>query len=274
MKKGNEVATIDVAMVTIETVGGTELALDTANKVDVSVASETTDAVKNIVKGKLIAQKPATTTVTGNAITMTDNVFNADLVKILQGGIITFWGDAAHSTRTDTDMGYGVAGYTPPVIGSSEKGEIFRLNLYSAIYNAAGIITGYEKCSYPNCQGQPVAFGAEDGTFRAPSYTINSAPDKGEAPYELNYVDALPSFDSYTVTQNLTHATSSYTEATVTAGERLVVTLTAESGYELATPTVTMGGTTLSGAWDATTRKITIPSVTGAVVITETATEE
>jgi len=194
LKKGNEVATIDVALVTIKPLNSTdELALTTSNKVEVTPSTETTDAVKNIVKGVLIAQKPAQVTLTGNAITLTDNVFNAELAKTLQGGTIMYWADAAHTgDPVATDAGYGVASYTPPVIGSSEKGDIFELNLYSAIYNAAGLITGYEKCTYPNCQGQPVAFGSEDNVFRVPVYTINSAPDRGEAPYEIHYVDALP----------------------------------------------------------------------------------
>ena len=196
MKKGNEVATIDVALVTVKPLNSeNELGLTTSNKVEVTPSTETTDAVKNIVKGVLIAQKPAQVTITGNAITITDNVFNAELVKILQGGTVLYWEDAQHTTTTDTDAGHGIAKYTPPVVGSTEKGEIFEMNLYSAIYNAAGIITGYEKCTYPNCQGQPVAFGSEDNVFRVPSYTVNSAPDKGEAPYEINYVDALPVFD-------------------------------------------------------------------------------
>ena len=74
----------------------------------------------------------------------------------------------------------------------SEKGKVFKLNAYSAIYNAAGILTGYEKISYPNCQGVPVAFNSEDGVFRTSEYTINSAPAQGERPYEIEIVQDLP----------------------------------------------------------------------------------
>ena len=66
------------------------------------------------------------------------------------------------------------------------------MNCYTAQYNAAGQIVQYEKMTYPNCTGSPIAFGSEDGTFRAPEYTINSAPNTGEAPYEISYVAALP----------------------------------------------------------------------------------
>ena len=275
LAKGNEVATIDVALVTIETASGVELGLTTSNKVEVAPATETTDAVKNIVKGVLIAQKPAQTIITGNALTLTDNVFNAELVKILQGGTIYYWQDANKTTKGETPTAYGLAGYKPPVLGSTDKGEIFTTNLYSAIYNAAGIITGYEKCTYPNCQGQPVAFGSEDNVFRAPSYTINSAPDKGESPYEIEYVDELPSFETYSITQNLTNVTSSMTETEVNKGANLSITLTAATGYELSTPTITMGGTDITASvWNSSTGVITISGVTGNIVITATATEE
>ena len=277
LKKGNEGATIDVAMVTLKTHGtnSTEIALTTSNKVEVAPAVETTDAVKNIVKGVLIAQKPAQTTITGNALTLTDNVFNAELVKILQGGTIYYWQDAAKTIKGETPTSYGIAGYKPPVIGSEDKGEIFEICLYSAIYNAAGVITGYEKCTYPNCQGQPVAFGSEDNTFRAPEYTINSAPDRGESPYEIEYVNSLPSLVVYTITQTLSHVTSSLLETEVNSGDGIVATLTAASGYTLDTPTVTMDGTDITAtAWDSGSSKVTIAAVTGNVVITATATEE
>ena len=192
-KRGNEIPTIDVALVTMEVSGQkNEIALDTASTIEVNPTSETEDAVQLIVKGRLIAQKPSNTTVTGNTITLTDNVFNPEMVKILQGGTIKYWSDAEHSSETDTDAGFGVASYQPPVAGSAEKGTVFKLHAYSSIYNAAGIITGYEKISYPNCQGTPVFLNTEDGAIRAPEYTINSAPTEDEAPYEINYVDELP----------------------------------------------------------------------------------
>lgn len=198
MKKGNEIPTIDVALVTIQVSEGNEVALDTASKIAVSVQSETEDSVKLVVKGKLIAQKPQVTTITGNTITLTDNVFNPEMVKILQGGTVKYWTSAEQSTEGDTDAGFGVSSYTPPVAGSDDKGSPFTLNAYSAIYNAAGLITGYEKIAYPNCQGTPVALNSEDGVFRAPEYTINSAPKTGEAPYKITYIQALPVVSSGT----------------------------------------------------------------------------
>ena len=191
LKKGNEIPTIDVVLVTVKT-GLKEYALDTASKIGVNVQTETTDAVKLIVKGRLITQKNKTTTITGNTIVLTDNVFNPELVQAMQGGEITYWSSGEHTETTGTDAGFGVASYTPPVSGSDNSVTPFTLCAYSAVYNAAGLITGYEKIEYPNCVGDPIALNSEDGVFRAPEYTINSAPDNGQPPYKITYSDDLP----------------------------------------------------------------------------------
>lgn len=188
VKKGTEIATIDVALITMQSYeeNADEIILDTANHIQVEVQSETEDAIKLVVKGRLIAQKGEQVIITGNKITLTDNVFNDEEVLLLQGGTIL---------RDPTTQDF--IGYRPPVIGAtgdSAKGKIFKLKAYSSIYNAAGVLTGYERITYPNCQGTPIAFESEDGTFRASDYVINSAPAEGEAPYELDIVgvDALP----------------------------------------------------------------------------------
>lgn len=185
MKHGNEIPTIDVALVTITADEGVnEIGLETSNKIGVSPQLDTKDAIKLVVKGKLIAQKPSTSTITGHTIVLTDNVFNPEVAVILQGGNITY---KSGSTGP-------ISKYEPPVAGSGEKGKVFKLCAYSAIYDEAGLITGYEKVTYPNCQGTPFAPSSEDDVFRVSEYTINSAPKKGEAPYSIEYVEELPTF--------------------------------------------------------------------------------
>lgn len=186
-KKAVGIPTIDVALVVVRTgvVDGddsnaTEIAVDTANKIAVEPQTETTDAIKLVKFGRLIAQKPATTTITGHQITMTDNVFIPELVKILQGGTVSGSGESLT--------------YTPPVAGSTDKGQVFELDCYSAQYDASGQIVKYEKITYPNCQGTPIAMSSEDDVFRVPEYTINSAPKEGEAPYKISYTKTLPQF--------------------------------------------------------------------------------
>ena len=182
LMKGHEIATIDVALVTLisSATGGAEIGLNTGTQVSVETELETTDGIKLIVKGVLIAQKREKNTITGTTITLTDNVFNPELVKMLQGGTITYGTDGKFQS------------YTPPVAGAEYEPESFTLNLYTAHYDASGLVQGYEKITYPNCTGNPVAFQAEDDTFAAPEYTINSAPSTGAAPYTIEYVTELP----------------------------------------------------------------------------------
>ena len=193
-KRGTEVAMIDAALVVMRTKGvnAQTLALDTASQVEVAIATETTDAVKLIVKGKLIAQKKATTTVTGNTLTLTDNVFNFEQAKILQGGTLYYW-TTEEKTATQTEKTeFGIAGYEPPVAGSGDKGEAFDIDIYSSVYDTSGDIIQYEKITYPNCTGQPFGVGAQDDTFNVNSITIDSAPAKGQAPYLIMTVKELP----------------------------------------------------------------------------------
>ena len=180
-----EIAVIDCVLVTVtpESPSNADtLAFDTASQIEVEPQLEETDAITVMVKGVLKAQKPPKKVLTGNTITLHDNVFLPELVKILQGGTIKY--DQNDNTK--------IIGYTPPVAGSNDTGTPFTLIVYSAHYNAAGLIVDYEKISYPHCQGNPMAFGVEDGVFRAPEYSIFSAPDTGEAPYDIDYVSTLP----------------------------------------------------------------------------------
>lgn len=259
-KSKAEIPLIDCALVTITTKDGDEFGFDTSNKIGVETQTEEQDAIRLVVKGILRAQKKKKVTIVGTTITLTDNVFNPDLVLVLQGGICTYDGQGK------------LTGYTPPVAGSTEVIDTFTLNAYSAQYDTSGDIVNYEKISYPNCTGEPVAFSSEDDVFRAPEYTIDSAPKQGEAPYTITYVDELPELygpASFTVTQNLTNATSSYTKDKVYENAPFTATITATSGT-LGTITVTMGGEDISST-AVTGSTVNIAKVTGAIVITATA---
>jgi hypothetical protein len=180
-KSKAEIATIDCTLITIETTAG-EFGFDTANQIQVEPQIDEQEPATLVVKGILRAQKPAVSVITGNKITLTDNVFNPELALILQGGEILY--DPENPTK--------IVGYNPPLAGSGERGADFTLNAYTTQYDSAGLVVQYEKISYPNCQGVPLAFGSEDGAFRVPEYTINSAPKSDESPYQIRYVDALP----------------------------------------------------------------------------------
>ena len=79
---------------------------------------------------------------------------------------------------------------------------------------------------------------------------------------------------TWSVTQTLTHVTSTFTDDSVADGAAFTATLTAESGYTMDTVAVTMGGTDVTAtAYTSETGVVSIASVSGAIVITATATE-
>lgn len=93
----------------------------------------------------------------------------------------------------------------------------------------------------------------------------------------MEFYDIPPQGEGGTVgvVQNLTNATSSYSGTSVDEGGSLTATLTAATGYELLNNnvTVTMGGVDIT-ALVYNAGIVSIEKVTGAVVITATATPE
>lgn len=90
------------------------------------------------------------------------------------------------------------------------------------------------------------------------------------------FYSADPASTTYSVTQTLSHVTSSSAATSATAGSAFSATLTAEEGYGLtgdgASVSVTMGGTDItSTAYNSSTGAVAIASVTGNIVIAATA---
>lgn len=91
-------------------------------------------------------------------------------------------------------------------------------------------------------------------------------------PYELFIVQGGEQTE-YNVTQTLTHVQSSNSATTANAGEAYTTTLTADEDYTIESVTVTMGGIDITAtAYTESTGVVSIASVTGAIVITATAT--
>ena len=79
---------------------------------------------------------------------------------------------------------------------------------------------------------------------------------------------------TYSITKTLTHVTSSSTATSVDAGASFETTLTADTDYTINSVTVTMGSADItSTAYNSSTGKVTIASVTDDVTITATATQ-
>lgn len=103
-----------------------------------------------------------------------------------------------------------------------------------------------------------------------------SITNQSEVPMVFYSADPETPVTTYTVTQTLSHATSSFSGETVNEHASFEATLTANDDYSLtaegASVTVTLGGVDVtSTAWDSATTKVTIADATGAIVVTATA---
>lgn len=75
----------------------------------------------------------------------------------------------------------------------------------------------------------------------------------------------------HSVTQTLTHCTSSYTGNTIQDGADFIAKIEAEATYTISSVAVTMGGTTVTGAYNSDTGFVTVGDVDGDIVVTATA---
>lgn len=127
-----------------------------------------------------------------------------------------------------------------------------------------------------NQAGFTLSFAPSDATVVDAEF--KAMPNLDEEGTLVDYVEEIltdgnPGPETYTVEQNLTKVSSTFTGTTIGAGEKLAATLTAEADHTVQTPTVTMDGQDVTaGAWDSTEGTVTIESVTGNVIITAAAT--
>lgn len=114
------------------------------------------------------------------------------------------------------------------------------------------------------CNMSDISGGTTDGSAISVEMRFNGEPFLGDA-----WANAAT---SYVVQQSLLNVTSTFTGTSVVSGDSLTATLSADSGYTLASVVVTMGGVDITAtSYDDTTDTVSITSVTGNVIITATA---
>lgn len=222
-----------------------------------------------------------------------DNNFYADnqLAEsdsgVFTGGTMTLTVDGLHPTAEDKIMGYGAAqsGWTP--VGDNQNVPYITTG-YVVRYMSGGVTfwrpeiivkTKYKQISgnYAtqedsiNWQTQELSATVMRGDDSNHNWKLLGDDWTSEEEAEAQLVSKMGG-TTYSVTQTLSHATSSFTGDTITSGATLQATITADAGYSIDEVTVTMGGTSVPGAWNADTRKVTITTVTGNVSITVTTT--
>lgn len=174
---------IDCLMITFESDDGLQkVAITSGTKLGVEILQETTDAVKNLIKSTVVAQKPEVKTTTGSKLTITDNLVILDMLEILQGGTIA------------RDESGQIVSYSPPASGKSE-GKRGTFRAYTAEMVSSDTV-GFICVSYPGCKGEPVSLNFEDNVFQTNEYTIVSTPGTNQPPYLVERVKTLPNLEN------------------------------------------------------------------------------
>lgn len=114
------------------------------------------------------------------------------------------------------------------------------------------------------CNMSDISGGTTDGSAISVEMRFNGAPYLGDAWEGVA--------TSYVVSQALLNVTSSFTGDSVISGAAFNATLTADTGYTLASVVVSMGGNDVTAeAYDSATHEVNIASVTGNIVISASA---
>lgn len=138
----------------------------------------------------------------------------------------------------------------------------------------------YTSAVYGVVFGEDTTYNKTADTGDDTAFCVNVVDPVEQVIYSICYGAGYDRTISYgatvyrSITNSLTHVTSSNAAVSVEDGAAYTATLTAEGGYTLGDVTVTMDGTDItSTAYNADTGVISIAAVTGDVVITANATK-
>lgn len=126
--------------------------------------------------------------------------------------------------------------------------------------------------------GDPASYDKTAGTGDDTAFNVNVINPSEQVMYSFCYGAGIDRTIGYaatvyrSITNSLTHVTSSNAAVSVKDGAAYTATLTAESGYTMGTVVVKMGGTDItSTAYTASSGVVSIAEVTGDVTITASA---
>ncbi len=174
--------------------------------------------------------------------------------------------------------GFRVDNIRHGAVGSLTATTVKRIAIPNACYartNEYGENTGVDSNGMEF--GETTSYDKVDGTAKNTAFCLVSIDLDNEVIYADCYgagYDRVVSYAeeviaTYSVTNNLGNANTSNGAATITAGSKYSAAITANSGYELSSINVTMGGTDITSA-AVSGSNIVIANVTGNIVVTVT----
>lgn len=167
--------TKDIALVTLD-----GYQIKTADEYEAEAEIVEGDKTELIINGELIASDEAPTIVKGYNLKFKDNAIRPEVMKKLQGGVLT---PGTESKGLN---------YKGPNVGALKPATIAEICVYTKVYAENGPTGEYIKTTYTNCIGDLVKFAFKGGEFSASEFTVKSRPAGGTQTYSLDLVTELP----------------------------------------------------------------------------------
>ena len=182
-KKLNQLPLTNVEMVEIITKESVPVTYQFKTSDEVSTEEVVSEGEEQTlkIKGVVYANIPQEDTVLGYDLKFKDNVMCPELLEVMQGGTIEYEED-----------GTTFKSYEAPAIGQSKTKKKFDSVIYSKEVDTDGPTGRYAKVTFPSGQGASVPLSFKDGEYYSNEYTVKSRPAKGQSPYKIEIVDALP----------------------------------------------------------------------------------
>lgn len=203
-------------------------------------------------------------------------------------------------TTTENGTAVNFSGHNAAKFAANVHGHThcFRVDKLHSVTNSVGTAFDAWRIAIPNAcfyrnnssasanfwgftYGDDVAYDKTAGTAKDTAFSVNVMTPSEQVIYSFNFGAGPDRTIGYaetvyrSITNTLSHVTTSNAAVSVEDGAAYTATLTAESGYTMGAVTVTMGGADItSTAYTASTGVISIASVTGDVVITAAATKD
>lgn len=173
----------NLAMVEFETLGELPKIYRTTRIEELTYAAVTSEGQEVVQRSKneILAIDKKEDIQYGSDLTASHIVFSPEIFSLIDGGTLIM----------DESSPAKATGYNSPAIGTVIKREKFNVRAYSEVKEGDEII-GYYCIEFVKCKGKPISFSFKDGEFIVTQYTMTSRPAKGELPYSIKFLEALP----------------------------------------------------------------------------------
>lgn len=188
--------------------------------------------------------------------------------------IVTSYGKIVLSTST-ISLNEGSTGtFTVKLDTQPTNNQVVNLSVDNSNCSLDKNSLTFTPSNYSTAQSVTITGAHDSSSYSDKTSTITASSDNVSSKtisVTIKNIDTQP-VDTYNITYNLSNCTCNNSAASITGGASYYASINANTGYDLSSITVTMGGTNITSS-AVSGSNISISKVTGNIVITASATE-